>query len=314
VDVTLAMAWLTVAVAAAVKGSHAHWARPAAPLLAAMGLAAVLRVPDHAITTLAAAALTAAVGVLVAASALMDLVRAAQDERDETHHLTRELARARDAAWTRKAWQDELTHDARSTLAGIRAAVHTLDRHGDRLDPATVEELRAATLAELSHLEHMLVRRNAESDAFDVSEVVRTVTDVRRAAGVQLEVTQEPALVRGVPGDLATVLQNLLVNAQEHAPGAPVSVVVRTIGAHVEITVSDDGPGVPAEGADAVFDRGYRGPESRGSGLGLSIARTLARQQGGELALRRGGTGTSRGASFVLSLPVVTPAGVVAAS
>jgi signal transduction histidine kinase len=314
VDVALAIAWSTVAVAAAVKGSHAHWARPSAPLLAAMGLAAVLRVPDHAVTTLAAAALTAAVGVLVGASALVDLVRAAQDERDETHHLTRELAQARDAAWTSKAWQDELTHDARNTLAGIRAAVHTLDRHGDRLDAATVEQLRAATLAELSHLEHMLVRRNADSDVFDVSEVVRTVTDVRRAAGMQLDVTLEPALVRGVPGDLATVLQNLLVNAQEHAPRAPVSVVVGKIGAQVEVTVSDDGPGIPSEGADAVFDRGFRGPGSRGSGLGLSIARTLVRQQGGELALGRGATGTSRGASFVLSLPVVTSVEVVAAS
>jgi signal transduction histidine kinase len=65
---------------------------------------------------------------------------------------------------------------------------------------------------------------------------------------------------------------------------------------------------------DAVFARGFRGPESRGSGLGLSIARTLVRQQGGELELRRGVTGTSSGASFVLSLPVVTPAEVVAAS
>ncbi len=306
VEVALAIAWLTVAAAAAVRGNRAHWARPAAPLLGAMGLSEVFRVPDDAATTLVAAALTAAVGFLVASSALMDLVRAAQDERDETHHLTRELAQARDAVWTRKAWQDELTHDARSTLAGIRAAVHTLDRQGDRLDPATVDQLRAATLAELSHLEHMLVRRNTDTDVFDVSEVVRTVTDVRRAAGLQMEVTLESALVRGVPGDLATVLQNLLVNAHEHAPGAPVSVAVRTTGAVVHVTVSDDGPGIPSEAADTAFERGFRGTDSRGSGLGLSIARTLVRQQGGELELGQAGTG----ASFVLSLPLVTPAAV----
>jgi signal transduction histidine kinase len=308
VDLALAIAWLTVAVAAVVKSRDAHWARPAAPFLGAMGLAAVLRVPDSAVTTLVAAALTAAVGVLVASSALVDLVRAAQDERDETHHLTRELAQARDAVWTREARQEELTHDARSTLAGIRAAVHILDRQGDRLDPATVEQLRAATLAELSHLEHMLVRQTTDTDVFDVSDVVRTVTDVRRAAGLELDVTLEPALVRGVPGDLATVLQNLLVNAHEHAPGSRVSVVVRTVGPVVHVTVSDDGPGIPAEAADTAFDRGFRGSDSRGSGLGLSIARALARQQGGELELAR----TGSGASFVLSLPVATSVQVVA--
>jgi signal transduction histidine kinase len=184
--------------------------------------------------------------------------------------------------------------------------VHTLDRQGDRLDPATVDQLRAATLAELSHLEHMLVRRNTDTDVFDVSEVVRTVTDVRRAAGLHMEVTLEPALVRGVPGDLATVLQNLLVNAHEHAPGARVSVAVRTTGPAVHVTVSDDGPGIPFEAADTAFERGFRGADSRGSGLGLAIARTLVRQQGGELELGQAGTG----ASFVLALPLVVPAAV----
>jgi signal transduction histidine kinase len=300
VAVALAAAWITVAVGARVRGRHDHWARTAAPLLGAMGIAELLRVPDRPGTTLVAAAVTVSVGVLVAASALVDLVRAAQDERDETQQLTRELARARDAVWTREAWRHDLTHDARSTLAGIRAALQTLDRHADKLDAATVDRLRAATLAELGHLEHMLVRQGEDTGVFDVGEVVRTVTDVRRAAGLPMNVTVRPALVHGAPGDLATVLQNLLVNAHDHAPGARVSVEVRTDDTLVQVVVSDDGPGMTLTKADSVFERGVRGPDSRGSGLGLSIARSLVRQHGGELELRR----TDGGATFVVSLPL----------
>ena len=53
--------------------------------------------------------------------------------------------------------------------AGIRAAVHTLDRQAGELDPATAGRLRRATLAELAHLEQMLGHRDADDDAFDVA-------------------------------------------------------------------------------------------------------------------------------------------------
>ena len=74
---------------------------------------------------------------------------------------------------------------------------------------------------------------------------------------------------------------------------------VRTAGAFVHVTVSDDGPGIPAPSAEAVFGRGFRGPGSRGTGLGLAVARTLARQHGGELRL----IPSAIGATFLLSLP-----------
>ena len=181
--------------------------------------------------------------------------------------------------------------------------MYTLDRHADELDQTTADRLRVATLAELTHLEHMLVGTSLDGDVFDVTEVVRTVTDVRRAAGLRIDVALRPGLARGVPGDVATALQNLLVNAHEHAPGARVSVEVRTAGELVQVTVSDDGPGMPSPSAASLFDRGVSGPESRGSGLGLSIARELVRRQGGELELGGTATGTATGTTFVISLP-----------
>lgn len=305
VAAALALAWLIVAAGALAKAHQLQWAGPAAPLLAAMGVAELFRLPDRPVTTLVAAGLTAAVGFLVAGSALVDLVRAAQEAHSASQDLTRELAATRGAVWDRDAWHEELTHDARSRLAGIRAAMLTLDRHKGELDAETADRLRVATFAELTHLEQMLVRRSADVACFDVGEVVLAVTDVRRAAGLVVDVTVCSTLARGVSTDLATVLQNLLVNAQEHAPGARVRVDVRTDGERVHVTVSDDGPGMPAASAHSPFDRGERGPDSGGSGLGLSIARGLMRRNDGELELRKG----SHGTTFVASLPVAEPTG-----
>jgi signal transduction histidine kinase len=300
----LALAWLTVAVGAVAKGRrHEDWARQSAPLLAAMAIAEIFRLPDRPATTLVAAALTLAVGILVASSALHDLVRAAQDEHDASKGLTLELASARGEVRDRDAWRDDLTHDACSTLAGIRAAMLTLDRHADELDPVIADRLRVATLAELTHLEQMFVRRGPDVHAFDVADVVRTVTDVRRAAGLEVNATLTSAHVQGNPTDLATALQNLLVNSHDHAPGTTVRVGVRTVSDLVQVVVADDGPGIPAARAGAAFDRGARGPDSDGSGLGLSIARALLRRNGGDLELCRTETGTT----FVVSLPVAMP-------
>jgi signal transduction histidine kinase len=305
VATALAIAWLTLAAVAVAKARRTDWAKPAAPLLAAMGLAEICRIPEQPLTTLVAAAITAAVGFLVAASALVDLVRAAQDEHAATEDLTLELAVVRSAISDRDIWRADLTHDARGTLAGIRAAMQTLERHADELDPATAERLRRATLAELTHLEHMLECRRTDEDFFDVADVVRSVTDVRRAAGLRVDVTSSPARLRGVSGDLATVLQNLLVNAHVHAPGAGVRVDVRLDGPVARIVVADDGPGIPATAAVAAFGRGSRGPSSNGSGLGLSIARALTRRHGGELEL----VPSTRGSTFVISWPLAEHVG-----
>jgi signal transduction histidine kinase len=99
---------------------------------------------------------------------------------------------------------------------------------------------------------------------------------------------------------VATVLQNLLINAHVHAPGAAVRVDVRPVEGRARIVVADDGPGIPATTAGSAFGRGTRGPDSTGSGLGLSIARALTRRHGGELELLPSAHGTT----FVVSWPL----------
>ncbi len=80
------------------------------------------------------------------------------------------------------------------------------------------------------------------------------------------------------------ILTNLLENARKYAEGAAVTVSVREEGSRLEVEVSDSGPGVPAELCETLFLEFERGPaEAEGAGLGLALARGLARQLGGDL-------------------------------
>jgi signal transduction histidine kinase len=239
-----------------------------------------------------------AAGALAVALGLFEALRA---ERRRVVDLTRALADAQQAGTRQDAWRAELTHDLRNSLAGLRAALHTLDAYAD-LDAGSATELRSAALAELGHLDHLVEGSDAEEPVdFEVTEVVRNVVSTRRATGQDVQLLGSAALVRGRPGDLATALQNLIVNAGVHAPHSPVTVRLGAGPSHVEIAVSDRGPGLDQEQAARVFARGERGPRSPGSGLGLYVARTLMRAYGGDVELR------SRvgGATFVVTLPLV---------
>lgn len=86
---------------------------------------------------------------------------------------------------------------------------------------------------------------------------------------------------------LELALGNLLRNAAKHAPGSEVTVTVREDGDRVVFEVRDTGPGIPEDLGDAVFDRFARGPDARvhdpgGLGLGLPLAREVARRHGGD--------------------------------
>jgi two-component system, OmpR family, sensor kinase len=111
--------------------------------------------------------------------------------------------------------------------------------------------------------------------------------------------------VLGRPNDLTRMLRNLLENAVAHSPpGGIVRVACRRRSSRLELEVSDDGPGVPEEDRERVFEPFFRGPAAsagaEGTGLGLGIARDIARHHGGDVML---GADAGPGACFVVSLP-----------
>src|SRR5260221_4239395 len=170
-------------------------------------------------------------------------------------------------------------------MAPILAATGTLEK--------LVEDLRTSALAEADAL-------HLAGEPVDVAELVHETLSTFRApaaaAGVAL--VSDVAADVTVVGDavrLSSVVANLVGNALRHTPaGGTVRVAARTVSDGVELTVSDDGEGIPADLLPRVFDRFVRGRASTGSGLGLAIVRDVVEAHGGPALLDNiGGPGST---------------------
>ena len=121
----------------------------------------------------------------------------------------------------------------------------------------------------------------------------------------ELSVSAEPVVVSGARDELHRLVLNLIENAVRHTPpGTHIRASTLIEGDDAVLMVEDDGPGIPSELEERVFERFVRSGRdgARGSGLGLSIVRAVAESHGGSVTLERPGRG--RGARFVVRLPI----------
>jgi len=96
--------------------------------------------------------------------------------------------------------------------------------------------------------------------------------------------------------------RHIAANARDAMPqGGTFTVATRKVGERVEMRFTDTGPGVPEEVADRIFESFFTYGKGEGAGLGLSIARRIVEEHGGELRME---SQKGRGATFVVSLPV----------
>lgn len=117
------------------------------------------------------------------------------------------------------------------------------------------------------------------------------------------------AMVQGNPDTLRQVIDNLLTNARRHTPpDTPVAITIRHVGAQLELSVTDRGPGFPVDGIADVFDRFWRDERGRsdqhhqrGSGLGLAIVRAIVVAHGGTVSAANHVAG---GAILRIRLPI----------
>lgn len=148
-----------------------------------------------------------------------------------------------------------------------------------------------------------------------IREVVEQLDDELAAAQCPVRVEGDvDATVSADRVRLEQVLLNLLGNAMKYAPGAPIAVRVTRTATDVAIAVEDAGPGIAPEDQERVFTRFERAVESdhvAGLGLGLFIAREIARTHGGDLTLI---SEVGKGARFTVRLPVDPPAEPIARS
>jgi signal transduction histidine kinase len=134
-----------------------------------------------------------------------------------------------------------------------------------------------------------------ERQRFDLLELLedllRCYGPEAAAAAVTLQLNPDPARhslpIRGQSEALLRLFTNLLLNAIRHSPaGGIVSIEVRQLGRRLQIVVADQGPGIPEQAREQVFERFWSGSDRGGhSGLGLAIGRAIARRHGGDLRL-----------------------------
>lgn len=234
---------------------------------------------------------------------------------DEVGELARsfERMRARLAALdhARREFIANASHELRTPIFSLGGFLELL--RDEDLDEQTRAEFLATMSEQVDRLAKLATelldlsradagRLRVESEPVDLAEVARTVVDefAARANGRTLSLGGlEPASVLGDEQRVLQIARVLVENALVHTPPGT-RVEVRT--AEGALEVRDDGPGIPAEHVEHVFDRFYRveGERASGSGLGLAIARELAQAMGGTLAVasERGST------AFTLRLPV----------
>jgi signal transduction histidine kinase len=217
------------------------------------------------------------------------------------------LARLADAQQRQRDLVSDTAHELRSPVASIRAQLEVALDHPDGVDWAETardvhaDTLRLARLAEdlllLARLDGQPPRRTpADLAALCVAAVAGYAT-----ARVPVQVTVPEAgaaacVVAGDPDALRRLLVNLLDNAVRHA-ASQVRVSVRSEAGWAVLTVTDDGPGIPASDRERVFGRFTRLDNARdrtgedGAGLGLAIVRSTAEAHGGSAALGDAGPG-----------------------
>jgi heavy metal sensor kinase len=185
---------------------------------------------------------------------------------------------------------------ARGVLESVREEVDRMSR--------TVDNLLTLAQVDEGRLE-LLTRRVRLIDA--AHSAARPLVPLAEAQGVRLEVVAEghPADVQADPHRLHQALTNLIENAIKFSPpGGEVRVTAWRRRWDVGVTVTDQGPGIPAEAREHVFDRFFRADHARGrtvggSGLGLAICREVAHAHGGRMWVE---TEEGRGSAFTLAL------------
>jgi signal transduction histidine kinase len=226
---------------------------------------------------------------------------------------------ARESEARTRRFVADAAHELRTPLAGVQAAAEAAASPGlpapdrDRLTLLLLRETgRAGRLVDdLLALARLDAGIELRREPVALLALARTEVERARllAPDRALDVRGEEVVVPGDPARLGQVLGNLLDNARRHTPpGARVEVTVeRDADRGAVVRVTDTGPGVPPADRERIFDRLVRLDEARsaddgGAGLGLAIARGIARAHGGDLRCTDPPGG--RGAAFALVLPL----------
>ena len=234
------------------------------------------------------------------------------------HALDASRGETEDALRRQREFVADASHELRTPLTSVLANLELLAESLDgEQQEAANSALRSSRrmrrlVADLLLLARHDAARQAPHTPTDIGQVlVEAAAEVGVIAdGHDLLIEASRAVVDGARDELHRLTLNLVENAIRHTPpGTQVRAAVERVGGEVRLTVEDDGPGIPAELCERVFERFVRGTGDRGgsSGLGLSIVHAVAQSHGGTVTIESptsNGAGRARGTRFEVLLPL----------
>jgi signal transduction histidine kinase len=233
--------------------------------------------------------------------------------------MNRMLDRISDADERQRRFVADAAHELRTPLTRIRTTVEVDLAHPSRSDPpATNRTIREEAVALQGLIDDLLFlarsdagHRSDHRETVDLDDIV--MAEIRRqriTTTMRIDATGlGAACVEADPGHLTRAVRNLLDNATRHARST-VTVTLTERDGGIELTVTDDGPGVPPPHRDRIFDRFTRVDDARtsddgGTGLGLAITKDIVTNHGGTIGYD---TMWEHGARFVVVLPAARAA------
>ena len=246
--------------------------------------------------------------------------RAAELERDlGVERATAQ--RLREVDEMKNTFLQAVSHDLRTPLAAILGLAITLSREDIALAADEVRDLATRIASNARKLERLVndlldldrLSRGIVEPTFEVVDVGDLVLGLIRESDPtvqqRVETDLEPVVAAVDPAKVRRIIENLLGNSAKHAPAsAHIWARVHPYDGGVLLAIEDDGPGVPSEIRDVIFEPFRRGPDAQGHttgvGIGLSLVRRFAELQGGRAWVDERPEG---GASFRVYLPDARP-------
>ena len=214
----------------------------------------------------------------------------------------------------KRRWMQDLSHDLRTPIAGLRGQLEAMrdgvfkpspDRFARCLQDLGRLEAMVSSIAELQAVESLgeLHRRPVGTLAF-LSDLEAAFRPHIESAGARLLLFAQPGHLNVDPELFSRALSNLVENAIKHGgPNTTIEIRVAEAEERQVVSVCNDGSPIPEDQRQRIFDRFFRGEDSRttpGSGLGLSIAREIVTRHGGTISVE---DRARDGVCFVMSIP-----------
>jgi signal transduction histidine kinase len=206
----------------------------------------------------------------------------------------------------------DASHELRTPLTSVLASLELLAEELDGEQAETAQTALRSTRRMRRLVGDLLLLARADAKRAQPrrpTKLHEVVTEAASEIGAvaddhDLQIEAEPVVVSGARDELHRLVLNLIENAVRHTPpGTRIRASTARDNGEATLVVEDDGPGIPPELGDHVFDRFVRSGRdgARGSGLGLSIVRAVAESHGGSVRLEESADG--QGARFVVRLP-----------